>query len=634
MDEASLNWLIACSTDGKRTLETTHSHPVAALHGLFADAIVNVLGDEYSGTDPVIRASRNPEFGDFQVNAAMGLGKKTGTPPRDLAQQLVDALDVSAIAEPPDIAGPGFINIRLKTNALIATLEAMSGDGLGISMEHDLHPVVIDLCGVNVAKQMHVGHLRSTIIGDALGRILERRGRTVLRENHLGDWGLPIAMVLRRLLDDGVDLDSLDLTDLDAAYRAAQASARSDDRGMAIVEERRIGPHRVAEMNIVDEDARASRAAASETLVRLQQGDPDLVAAWEKLIECTMRAVYESLDLLNVSMDASNNRGESFYRKHLPEVVDVFESGGMASEDAGALVVRFDGRDRPMLIRKSDGGFLYATTDLAAVRNRVVHENADRLIYVVDARQRDHFRDVFDAARLAGWGKTPDGHDVDMVHIPFGSVLGADKKPLKTRSGENVTLASLLGEAIDRGQAEVHRRSEDERSPTRDLDKKTLDAIGRAVGIGAVKYADLSNDLVRDYVFDMDRMIAFEGDTGPYLQYAHARMCSILRKVDLNREEWVEAPFLLDEPAERALALRLMQWGDAVEGASIHLEPHRICAFLHELSEDFNGFYQQCPVRQAPEKSIQSARVRLCDLTRRVLADGLDLLGIDAPDTM
>ncbi|MCH2148806.1 MAG: arginine--tRNA ligase, partial [Phycisphaerales bacterium] len=438
----------------------------------------------------------------------------------------------------------------------------------------------------------------------------------------------------RRLLDDGVDLDALDLTDLDAAYRAAQAAARSDDRGMAIVQERRIGPHRVAEMDIVDEDARASRAAAGDTLVRLQQGDSDLVEAWEKLIECTMRAVYESLDLLNVSMDASNNRGESFYRDHLPEVVDAFESAGMASEDAGALVVRFDDRDRPMLIRKSDGGFLYATTDLAAVRNRVVHENADRLIYVVDARQRDHFRDVFDAARLAGWGKTPDGHDVDMVHIPFGSVLGADKKPLKTRSGENVTLASLLGEAIDRGRAEVHRRAEDERSPTHDLDKKTLDAIGRSVGIGAVKYADLSNDLVRDYVFDMDRMITFEGDTGPYLQYAHARMCSILRKVELNQEEWIEAPFLLNEPTERALALRLMQWGDAVEGASIHLEPHRICAFLHELSEDFNGFYQQCPVRQAPEKSIQKARVRLCDLTRRVLADGLDLLGIDAPDTM
>ena len=615
-------------------MATTFPHPIIALHDIFSHAIVDVLGDDFSGTDPVIRVSRNQDFGDFQVNAAMALGKKTGTPPRELAQQLINALDVSEIAESPEIAGPGFINIRLKTSALVATLETMSGDHLGIAMTDDPHPVVIDLCGVNVAKQMHVGHLRSTIIGDALGRILERRGRTVLRENHLGDWGLPIAMVLRRLLDNDVDLDALDLTDLDAAYRAAQASARSDDRGMAIVEERRIGPHRIAEMTVVDEDARASRAAAGDTLVRLQQGDPTLVAAWEKLIECTMRAVYESLDLLNVSMDASNNRGESFYRAHLPEVVDAFESRGMATENEGALVVHFDGRDRPMLIRKSDGGFLYATTDLAAVRNRVVNEDADRLIYVVDARQRDHFRDVFDAARLAGWGTTPDGHDVEMVHIPFGSVLGPDKKPLKTRSGENITLASLLGEAIDRGRAEVHRRSLEKRSPTHGLDEATLDAIGRAVGIGAVKYADLSNDLVRDYVFDMDRMIAFEGDTGPYLQYAHARICSILRKVALNRDDWTCAALLLNEPAERCLALRLIQWGEAVEKASIHLEPHRICAFLHELSEDFNRFYQHCPVHQAPEKSIQNSRVRLCNLARRVLADGLDLLGIDAPDTM
>lgn len=615
-------------------MPTTHIHPATVLHELVSDAIVAVLGEDYAGTDPVIRGAKNPEFGDFQINAAMSLGKRVGTPPRELAQQLVDAMDVSAIAESPDIAGPGFINIRLKTSAIADALTGIAEGDLGVESIDDPHPVVIDLCGVNVAKQMHVGHLRSTIIGDSLGRILERQGRTVYRENHLGDWGLPIAMVLRRLLDDGADLDALSLTDLDTAYRAAQAAARSDHKGMAIIEERRIGPHRAIELAIEDEDATAVRTAAGDTLVRLQQGDEALVEAWGKLIDCTMRAVYESLDLLNVNMDASNNRGESFYRSHLGDVVDTFIDGDLASEDDGALVVRFADRERPMLIRKSDGGYLYATTDLAAVRNRVVNENADRLIYVVDARQRDHFKDVFDAARLAGWGATTDGHDVEMVHIPFGSVLGPDKKPLKTRSGENVTLASLLEEAIERGRTEVHRRAEDERSPTHGLDAETLDAIGRAVGIGAVKYADLSNDLVRDYVFDMDRMITFEGNTGPYLQYAHARICSILQKVDLDESTWADASFMLDEPSERSLALKLLQWSESVAGAAEHLEPHRICTYLYELCEEFNGFYQHCPVRKAEIEDIKRSRLRLCGLTLRTLQDGLNMLGIEAPNTM
>ena len=615
-------------------MPSTYIHPAAALHELVSSAIVDVLGEDHAGTDPVIRAAKNPEFGDFQVNAAMSLGKKVGTQPRELAQKLVDAMDVSAIAEPPDVAGPGFINVKLKTSAIADALTGISEADLGVEPIDDPHPVVIDLCGVNVAKQMHVGHLRSTIIGDSLGRILERQGRTVYRENHLGDWGLPIAMVLRRLLDDGADLDALTLTDLDTAYRAAQAAARSDHKGIAIIQERRIGPHRALELGIEDEDASAVRAAAGDTLVRLQQGDETLVEAWGKLIDCTMRAVYESLDLLNVSMDESNNRGESFYRAHLPDVVETFVSGRLATEDDGALVVRFEDRDRPMLIRKSDGGFLYATTDLAAVRNRVVNEDSDRLIYVVDARQRDHFKDVFDAARLAGWGRTADGHEVEMVHIPFGSVLGPDKKPLKTRSGQNVTLSSLLGEAIERGRTEVRRRAEDERSPTHGMDAEALDAVGRAVGIGAVKYADLSNDLVRDYVFDMDRMITFEGDTGPYLQYAHARICSILQKVDLDESDWNDADFLLNEPSERKLALRLLQWADAVAGAAEHLEPHRICTYLYELSEDFNGFYQHCPVRKAEILDIKRSRLRLCDLALRTLQDGLNLLGIDAPKTM
>ena len=610
------------------------AHPVTLLNEIFSRAIVDVLGPEHEGVDPVIRPSKSPEFGDFQVNAAMSLGKRIGTPPRDLATQLVEAAELSSIAETVDIAGPGFINIRLSETVLSDALDGMSGNGLGVTPVDDPHPVVIDLCGVNVAKQMHVGHLRSTIIGDSLARILERQGREVLRENHLGDWGLPIAMVLQTLREEGVDLEQLSLDQLDTAYRAAQAGSKGDDRGIAVVEERRIGPHRVAELEEQNAGAESRRAAAAETLVMLQQGDEGLVEDWHRLIDCTMRAVYESLDLLNVEMDESNNRGESFYRNHLPEVVETFTANNLAVEDEGALVVRFEDRERPMLIQKSDGGFLYATTDLAAIRNRVVNENADRLIYVVDARQRDHFKDVFDAARLAGWGTTTDGYEVEMRHIPFGSVLGPDKKPLKTRSGENVTLASLLEEAVARGRSEVLRRSEDERSPTHGMSADELASIGRAVGIGAVKYADLSSDLVRDYVFDMDRMITFEGNTGPYLQYAHARICSILNKAGVEEEGFASKDLLLREPAERLLALQLLRYGEVVTSASSNLEPHRICTYLYELSELFNGFYQQCPVRKAESEDLLLSRLRLCDLTRRILSDGLDLLGIAAPSTM
>jgi len=615
-------------------MSSRQAHPVTLLNEILSRAIVDVLGKEHEGADPVIRPSKSPEFGDFQVNAAMSLGKKIGTPPRELAEKLVEAADLQAIAENVDVAGPGFINIRLREEVLADSLGGMSGADLGVSPVDDPHPVVVDLCGVNVAKQMHVGHLRSTIIGDSLARILERQGRSVLRENHLGDWGLPIAMVLQTLRDEGVDLEQINLDQLDEAYRAAQVGSRGDDRGIAIVEERRIGPHRVAELEEQNAGAETKRTVAAETLVLLQQGDDELVRDWKHLIDCTMRAVYESLDLLNVEMDESNNRGESFYREHLPEVVEAFTNNNLAVEDDGALVVRFQDRDRPMLIRKSNGGFLYATTDLAAIRNRVVNEDADRLIYVVDARQRDHFKDVFEAAGLAGWGKTADGHDVEMRHIPFGSVLGPDKKPLKTRSGENVTLASLLEEAVERGRSEVLRRSEDERSPTHGMSSDALASIGRSVGIGAVKYADLSSDLVRDYVFDMDRMIAFEGNTGPYLQYAHARICSIMDKAGIEEGGFGSAELLLSEPAERLLALQLLRYGDVVASASTNLEPHRICTFLYELSEIFNGFYQQCPVRKADSEALLVSRLRLCDLARRVLSDGLGLLGIDSPATM
>ena len=605
--------------------------PRQCLIDAFGRAIVAAFGDDFAGSDPVIRAASKPELGDFQCNAAMPLGKRIGRPPREVAQELLNAVDLGDLVESTDIAGPGFINIRLRNEALTTALTAMDGPNLGITPAPDPETVVIDMCGVNVAKQMHVGHLRSTIIGDAFARMFTRLGHDVHRENHLGDWGLPIAMVIQVLLDRGADFNTLTLSHLDSAYREAQSIARSDAAGIEAAHARHSGPHRVAELEAQNEGASEFRDRAGRTLVSLQQGDEVLVARWKSLIDITQAAMAEALDLLNVDMSSDDNRGESTYRDLLEGVISTFESGGFSRVDEGALVVDFPDRDRPLLIRKSDGGYLYATTDLAAIRVRTQNTRAMRCIYVVDARQRDHFRDVFDAARIVGWNQIDGDRVVELTHTGFGSVLGPDRKPLKTRSGDNVTLSSLLQEAIERGCTEVRNRSSQPTSQTHGLSDAELDRIGRAVGIGAIKYADLSNDLVKDYVFDLDRMVAFEGDTGPYLQYAHARIQSILRRAS---GDWSQASILVDTPQERDLTLALLAWNQTVRTAARVLEPHRIAAYLRELAERFNAFYQACRVLKADRDDVRDSRLRLCDLTGRVLADGLDLLGIESPDRM
>ena len=594
-------------------------------------AFVSVLGSEHAEENPVVRLSQNPEFGDYQINGVMGLGKKLGVNPRDLAHKIVEAIDLEDFAQELTVAGPGFINVRLTNNTLVELCVKMDTPSLGVIPDKDKHPVAIDLCGVNVAKQLHVGHLRSTIIGDALARVFERLGRTVFRENHLGDWGLPIAMVLERLLTTGVDLDALQIDDLNVAYKDAQLEAKDDLRGSKTACLIGAGPHRTCELEEQNAGAGGAQESAKSVLVRLQQGDEKLLHQWQQLIDCTMGEVYVSLEKLNVKLGPDNNRGESFYRDRLVGVVQAFVEAGLGVEDDGALVVRFENRDRPMLIRKSNGGFLYATTDLAAVFYRTQELGCDRVIYVVDARQRDHFKDLFDCARLIGWDKTPDGTAVEFKHIPFGSVLGEDQKPLKTRSGSNVTLSSLLEEAIARGTKEVIRRSEDPSAPTHDMDGGDLATIGRQIGIGAIKYADLSNDLVRDYVFDMDRMISFEGNTGPYIQYACARIASLLQK---SGETDFLGDLLIDTPQERRLVLVLLQYGAVVGGVAQHLEPHRLCTFLFELTDAFSSFYQSCPVLKSENAAVRGSRLRLADLTRRVIVDGLDLLGIETPKKM
>ncbi len=577
------------------------------LEAAFRDAIVAVLGDAHADADPLVRTSQNPDFGDYQSNAAMSLGKKVGEKPRDLAARIAQAVagPLEAVADPPEVAGPGFINVRLRAEAVGRMLAAMDEPALGVVADPDPAPIAIDLCGVNIAKQMHVGHLRSTIIGDTLARVLERCGRTVIRQNHLGDWGLTIAMVLHELRSAGTDLDTLTLDELDAAYRRAQQKGEETE-------------------------------AARQVLIALQQGDEALHRDWQKIIDVTMQAVYESFDQLSVRIGAEHNAPESFYRDRLAPIVDEFLSSKLALEDQGAIIVRFDDRERPLIIRKSDGGFLYSTTDLAAVRYRVQELGAGRVIYVVDARQRDHFRDVFDAIRLIGWDRLPDGRRAELIHVPFGSVLGPDRKPLKTRSGENVPLTTLLDEAIERASREVITRAESPDAPTHGLPEAELRAIGKSVGIGAVKYADLSSDLVRDYVFNLDRMIVFEGNTGPYMQYAHARVCSIFARAGDDADDAIldASEFVITEAAERRLALTLLRYPGVVADVAASLEPHRLCTYLFELANAYSSFYESCPVLKAGGEQVRRSRLRLCRLVRRVIADGLDLLGIDAPTRM
>jgi arginyl-tRNA synthetase len=608
--------------------------PLLRLEHAFRAAIGKVSGIDPASIDPQVKASTDPKHGDFQCNAALGLAKALQAKPREIAERIAAAVDLDGWAETPEIAGPGFINIRLSTAALAAMLANLDGPELGIAPAPLPHAVVVDLCGVNVAKQMHVGHLRATIIGDVVARLHERLGRKVWRENHLGDWGLPIAMTMASLRRQGRDFDHLTLEDLNAAYRAAQLEAKTDEPGLAAALATHAGPHRVAELQVQSESAGAAERDAKATLLKLQSGDAATVRDWQRLIDVTMAEVLATARTLGVKLTAEHSRGESFYRDRLGPAVDAFLKAGLAKEDEAAIVVPFADRERPMLIRKGDGGFLYATTDLAAVRFRVQELGGGRVIYVVDARQRDHFKDVFDAIRLIGWDRLPDGTHAELSHLAFGSVLGKDKRPLKTRSGENYTLAALLNEAVHRGVEQVLRRAAEADAPTHGLPQAELHRIGAAVGIGAVKYADLSGDPVRDYVFDLDRMIAFEGDTGPYIQYAHARIASLIARSGETEQAIAASAFHPLAPAERHLALCLLRFPGVVLGAAENLAPQRLCAALHELANAYAGFYQDCPVLKAPDAATRLARLRLSRLTRRVLAEGLGLLGIDAPERM
>ena len=530
------------------------------------------------GGDPQLRPASRPEFGHFQCNSAMRLATQEKVAPRQVAQRIVDSVDVADLCEPLEIAGPGFINIRLKTEVLAAAVnEQLADPGSGIVRAEQPQTVVVDYSAPNVAKPMHVGNLRSTIIGDCIVRVLRAVGHTVIPQNHIGDWGTQFGMLVEQILHEGVDAASLDLNGSVALYRRAQAHFR-EDPGFADAARRRV--------------------------VALQAGDEQTRQVWRALIEVSKAGFNAAYGRLGVLLTDDDLAGESMYNEMLAPVAQDLEQAQVAKVDDGALVVFVPGDETPLIVRKGDGGFGYAATDLAALRYRFGQLGADRIIYVVGIPQSHHFQQVFAVARMAGW--VPENGSTEFVG--FGSVLGPDGKMFKTRDGGTVTLNYLLDAAEE--------------------------AAAPDVAMAAVKYADLSSSLHKDYIFDVDRMTQTTGNTGPYLQYAHARTSKILREAEARGLAPDQAQVtVLAEPDEQLLALHLTKYADVVAALAEELQPHKLCTYLFDLASLYSTFYEQCPVLRS-DGEVRSSRLALCRATRQVLASGLGLLGIVAPDAM
>jgi arginyl-tRNA synthetase len=568
-------------------------------------AVVAAFGAEHAGVDPMVRRS---ERADYQADLAMGLAKTIKRAPRDVAAAVVAKLDLEGVCERVEVAGPGFINLTLARAFLEREAQALARDArLGVPLAERRDKVILDYSAPNVAKEMHVGHLRTTIIGDALGRLLEALGAEVVRQNHVGDWGTPFGMLIEQLVDLG---------------QADKRGARADVGELSEF-------YRNARVKFDTDPAFAERAR--RRVVLLQAGDAQTLTLWRVLIDVSTKYFNEIYARLGVLLRVEDLRGESFYNAMLADVAGDLERRGIAKLSDGALCVfvpgftNREGEPLPLIVRKQDGGFGYAATDLAALRYRTQTLHGTRLLYVVGAPQTQHLQMVFKVGELAGWLKAP----VRAEHVAFGSILGADKKMLKTRAGDTVSLVSLLDEAVERADAETAKRDPG-------LDAGGRRALAPKIGIGAVKYADLASDRIKDYVFDWDRMLAAEGRTGPYLQYAHARIRSIFRKA---AEAGVanappNAPIVLAEPAERGLAFELLGFGAAVLESAETLKPHRLAGYLYDLATAFTAFFESCPVLRAPDDATRDSRLTLCDLTARVLTRGLDLLGIEAPERM
>jgi arginyl-tRNA synthetase len=574
--------------------------PQLALASSLATAIEGALGAEFAGADPVLRPATNPRFGDYQANVAMALGKTLDRKPRDVAAAIVARLDVAGLCSDVEVAGPGFINLTLDDGWLAnATAEvATDRDRVGVGTCAAPERVVVDYSSPNVAKELHIGHLRSTVIGDAITRVLGFVGHGVIRQNHLGDWGTQFGMLIEHLADRGWSGER-HISDLTALYQEAQARFGGDGEF-------------------------AERAR--RRVVELQAGDSATVAVWRGLVEESERHMFGAYQRLGVLLEPDDIRGESFYNDRLAEVAAELESAGLARVDHGALCAfppGFIGRESqplPLIVRKADGGFGYAATDLAAIRYRTVELGASRVVYVVGAPQTQHLAMVFAVARQAGWL-----HDeIRAEHVSFGTILGADGRPFRTRSGETVKLADLLDEAVSRAEEIVAAKN-----PS--LPAENRGEVARAVGIGAVKFADLSSDRIKDYVFDWDRMLSFDGNTAPYLQYAYVRTRSILAHAGTGA---LTGPVIFVDPAERALGLALLQFDGVVQSVAESLQPHRLCTYLFDLAQTFTSFFEACPVLRAPSEEMRQSRLVLCSVTAGVLAVGLGLLGIATVEQM
>ena len=599
-----------------RIADTLEAQLQAAMERAFPDAAAEA---QAAGRrlDPQLAPASKPEFGDFQANGALPLAKPLGQPPRKIAEAVVEQLKAEpAFAElclEPQIAGPGFINLTLRPERLAAEVQARLGDQrLGVPAVEQAAPVVVDFSSPNIAKEMHVGHLRSTIIGDSLARVLEFRGHPVLRLNHVGDWGTQFGMLithLKQVAPEALETaDAVDLGDLVAFYR--QAKQRFDD----------------------DE---AFQTTSREEVVKLQGGDPVSLKAWGLLCDQSRREFQKIYNRLDIRL---SERGESFYNPYLEAVVADLEATGLLVIDDGARCVFLegvsgkDGKPLPVIVQKSDGGFNYATTDLAAIRYRFGSspdgDGARRVIYVTDAGQANHFAGVFQVARRAGW--LPD--DGRLEHVPFGLVQGEDGKKLKTRAGDTVRLKDLLDEAVDRAEADLRRRLDEE---GREEDDAFIEHVATTVGLAAVKYADLSQNRITNYQFSFDRMLALQGNTAPYLLYAVVRIAGIARKGgDLEGTSAPEAQSLsFTEPQEWALVRELLKFDAVIAEVEEELLPNRLCTYLFELSQVFNRFYDQVPVLKA-EEPARSSRLALCRLTADTLKLGLGLLGISTLERM
>ncbi|MEY2495083.1 MAG: arginyl-tRNA synthetase [Verrucomicrobiota bacterium] len=549
-----------------------------------------------------VSPATDPRFGDYQTNAALVLAKQLGENPRALAQKILDALDLSDLCDPPTFAGAGFINFTLRPDAIAAkTADLLRDERLGVEKAASPKRIVIDFGSPNVAKPMHVGHIRSTVLGDALARIASFLGHQVIRDNHIGDWGTQFGMVIygwKHLLDRAA-LERDPIAELVRIYKETNEKATTDPK---------------------------VREAVREELVKLQAGDPENFAIWKETVDLSMKEFERAYQVLDIHYDIQ--RGESFYNDRLATVVERLLKSGIAEISEGAVCVFFrdipELGEKPAIIRKSDGGFNYTTTDIATVDYRIQDLKADTVWLVVGAPQILHFKQIIAIARR-------EGYTADFRHITFGSILGEDRKLMKTRSGENVPLRDLLDEAVQRA-----RKIIEEKNP--DLSESEKVEIAEKVGIGAVKYYDLSQYRMTDYIFSWDRMLSFQGNTAPYLQNAYVRIRSIFRKASVAAPLWgasgvASAEISLTAPEERTLALKLCQFGEVVPTVLNDFRPNILANYLYELANSFHAFYEACPVLKS-EEPARSSRLALCELTGRVLAKGLELLGIKVPERM